>query len=93
MLNGGEYLFSGCKKQIDFLIYMQGKKTTEVLLFFFKKERQSLLFMHHLQSTLPAEATFSLCELSGDSDLLCKTYARLTQCSKPVKKRKKPRFF
>ena len=22
MLNGGEYLFSGCEKQTDFLIYM-----------------------------------------------------------------------
>ena len=59
MLSGGEYLFSLCKKQIDFLIYMYWRKENYwALLFFFKKERQFLFFMHHLQSTYPASRCY-----------------------------------
>ena len=43
MLSGGEYLFSGCKKQIDFLIYMKGKKTTATL---FLQERKTIIVFH-----------------------------------------------
>ena len=52
-----------------------------------------------LQALLIVRSVVKLREFRGNkkncdnSDLLRKTYARLTQCSKPVKKREKPVFF